>query len=85
MIEWPDEKTWLTSDPEQTKKALELFKKTSFASELAEDTHKWQFRAFARSPQPPARMVLHSDAGETRIFTLEATGFWRSVHDQDAF
>ncbi len=85
MIEWPDEKTWLTSDEESTRKALELFKKTSFAAELGEDSHKWQFRAFARSPEPPARMVLRSDAGETRIFTLEPTGYWRSVHDQDAF
>ncbi len=85
MIEWPDDKTWLTSDPDQTKKALELFKKTSFAAELAEDTHKWRFRAFARSPEPPARMVLRSDAGETRIFALERTGFWHAVPDQDAF
>jgi hypothetical protein len=74
MIEWPD-----------AKKALDMFKKTSFAAELAEDTHKWHFRAFARSPEPPARMVLRSDGGQTRIFALEGTGFWRSVHDQDAF
>jgi hypothetical protein len=28
-------------------------------------------------------MVLHSDGGETRIFSLEQTGFWRRVVDQD--
>jgi hypothetical protein len=85
MIEWPDEKTWLTSDADQARKALDLFKKTSFAADLADDPHKWHFRAFARSPAPPARMVLHSDGGATRIFTLERTGFWRQVADQDAF
>jgi hypothetical protein len=76
MIDWPD------SDA-AAKKALDLFKKSGLAAELEEDGQKWTFRAHARSADPPARMILRSDGGETRIFSLEATGFWRRVVDQD--
>jgi hypothetical protein len=69
MIEWPE--------ATDTDKALKLFKKTSLAAELEEDAQKWTFLAFARSAEAPARMVLRSDAGTTRTFALEQTGFWR--------
>ncbi len=77
MIEWPKG----TSD--DAKKALDAFKKSSLTAEMEDDAAHWRFRAYARSAAPPARMVLHSDAGETRIFSLEQTGFWRRVVDQD--
>ena len=66
MIVWPQAKN----------EALDAFKKSSLAAELDDDSQKWRFRSFARSKAPPARMVLRSDAGATRIFTLESTGFW---------
>jgi hypothetical protein len=78
MIEWP------STSEKQSEKVIALFKKTAFAAELDEDSHTWSFRAFARSPDPPARVIVRSDGGETRIFSLEATGFWRRVVDQDA-
>ena len=71
MIEWPDD------DDGDAKKALNAFKKTSLAAELEDDARKWRFLAYARSPAAPARMILRSDSGDTRIFTLERTGFWR--------
>ena len=70
MIVWPEE----TQEP--AKKALDSFKKTSLAAELEDDAAKWRFLAYARSPLPPARMILRSDAGATRVFTLEPTGYW---------
>jgi hypothetical protein len=76
MIAWPDD------DNDGAQKALSLFKKTSFAAELAEDSRTWEFRSWARSPLPPARMILRSEAGdETHSFTLEQTGFWRRTDD----
>ncbi len=81
MIEWPPPKTL----DKPAKQALDLFKKTGFAAELDEDGALWRFRSYARTPDPPARMVLRSATGnETRIFALEATGIWRRVVDQDA-
>jgi hypothetical protein len=77
MIVWPHDGT------DQAKKALDLFKKSSLAAEIEDDSQKWRFRSFARTPAPPARMVLRSDGGETRIFTLEPTGYWVRVVDQD--
>jgi hypothetical protein len=77
MINWPK------GPDEAAQHALEAFKKSSLATEMQEDAQHWSFRAYARSTTPPARMVLHSDAGETRIFSLEMTGFWRRVVDQD--
>ena len=70
MIDWPEDAH------EQAKKALDSFKKTSLAAELEDDVAKWRFLAYARSPLPPARMILRSDSGATRVYTLEATGFW---------
>ena len=80
MIEWPSDRV-VTED---AKRALELFKKSSFCAELSEDGGTWRFRAWARSPDAPARMVLRNDANEARIYSREATGIWRAVHDQDA-
>ncbi len=75
MIDWPDDEL----AQGEAKKALDLFKKTSLAAELEEDPQKWHFLAWARSPEPPARMLLRSDGGGTRIFSLERTGFWREL------
>ena len=81
MIEWPSPQGLDKS----AKKALDLFKKTGFCAELEEDASLWRFRSYARSPSPPARMVLRNqNAPETRIFSLESTGLWRRVVDQDA-
>jgi hypothetical protein len=77
MIVWPQ----ATGDAQ---KALDSFKKSSLAAELDDDAQKWRFRSFARSPAPPARMVLRNDAGATRLFTLEPTGFWVGNADHDA-
>jgi hypothetical protein len=73
MILWPDD------DEGDAKKALDAFKKTSLAAQLEDDAQKWTFLAWARSPSPPARMLLRNDSGETRIFSLESTGFWREL------
>jgi len=76
MIEWPttdDEK----GEGEGAARALARFKKTGFAAELEEDTRTWSFLAYARSPEPPARMILRSDAGDRASFTLERSGLWR--------
>ena len=54
MIEWPSDRI-VTED---AKRALELFKKSSFCAELSEDGGTWRFRSWARSPDAPARMVL---------------------------
>jgi len=70
MIDWPE-----ADDKEG--KALKLFKKTSLAADLEDDARKWTFLAYARSDAPPARMILRSDDGKTRTFSLEDTGFWR--------
>ena len=79
MIDWPDE------EQEPAVKALNSFKKTSLAAELEDGAAKWRFLAYARSPLPPARMILRSDAGATRVYTLEPTGFWvETVHDTAA-
>jgi hypothetical protein len=75
MITWPDDE----QAQGEAKKVLDLFKKTSLAAELEEDPQKWRFIAWARSPQPPARMLLRSDGGGTRIFSLERTGLWREL------
>ena len=78
MIDWPE-------DEGDAKKALDLFKKTSLAAELEEDAQKWRFLAWARSPQAPARMLLRSESGGTRIYSLERTGLWRELaHDTEA-
>jgi len=69
MIDWPDAEG-------DAQKALDLFKKTSLAAELEDDAEHWRFLAFARSADPPARMILRSDTRGTRVFTLESTGFW---------
>ncbi len=72
MIEWPE--------AEGTEgKTLKLFKKTGLAAELEEDAQKWIVLAFARTDAPPARVVLRSDAGKTRTFSLESTGFWHET------
>lgn len=74
MIAWPAPDAL----SEGAKKALALFKKTGFSAELEQDTKKWRFRSWARSPEAPARMIVSTEAGdETRTFTLEMTGFWR--------
>jgi len=79
MIVWPDDAEG------DAKKALDLFKKTSLAAELDDDAEKWRFLAWARSPAPPARMLLRSESGQTRVFTLEQTGFWvEKAHDAAA-
>jgi hypothetical protein len=70
MIDWPDDAD------DSAQQALDLFKKTSLAAELEDDAGRWRFAAYARSPSPPARMILRSDGGATRVFTLEPTGFW---------
>ena len=81
MIDWPDDEH-ATDDAQ---KALDLFKKTSFAAELEEDAERWRFLAFARMPAPPARMILRSESGATRVFTLEPTGYWiEQAHDTAA-
>lgn len=72
MIEWPE-----AGDTDG--KALKLFKKTSLAAELEDDGQKWRFLAFARSAAPPARVVLRSEGGKTRTYSLESTGFWREA------
>ena len=72
MIEWPE------ADDKQGK-ALKLFKKTSLAAELEDDAQKWTVLAFARSDAPPARVVLRSEAGKTRTFQYESTGFWHET------
>jgi hypothetical protein len=79
MIAWPDE-AHVTGEAE---KALGLFKKSSLAAELEDDKQKWRFRSFARSTAAQGRMVLRSEAGETRIFALEPTGYWVRVVEQD--
>jgi len=56
MIEWPSDRI-VTED---AKRALELFKKSSFCAELSEDGGTWRFRSWARSPDAPARMVLRT-------------------------
>lgn len=73
MIEWPEAE-------DQEGKALKLFKKTSLAAELEDDAQKWTVLAFARSASPPARVVLRSEAGKTRTYSLESTGFWNETH-----
>ena len=73
MIDWPDD------SEADAKKALDAFKKTSLAASLEDDSQKWRFLAWARSPAPPARMLLRNESGETRIFSLERTGFWREL------
>ena len=79
MIDWPEDAQ------EQAQKALDSFKKTSLAAELEDDAEKWRFLAYARSPLPPARMILRSETGATRVFTLEPTGFWvEKLHDTAA-
>jgi len=72
MIDWPE-------DEGDAKKALDAFKKTSLAAELEDDSQKWRFLAWARTPEAPARMLLRNESGETRIFSLERTGFWREL------
>jgi hypothetical protein len=79
MIEWPHGDQAVGD----AKKALDSFRKSGLAAELEEDSQKWRFRAFARSAAPPARMVLRSDGSETRIFSLEPTGYWCRIVDQD--
>jgi hypothetical protein len=79
MIVWPHN----GEVTEQARKALDAFKKSGLCAELEDDGQKWRFRSFARSPEPPARMVLRSDSGETRILTLQQTGYWVRVVDQD--
>ena len=69
MIVWPE-------TTGEAKKALDSFKKSNLAADLDDDTAKWRFRSFARSASPPARMVLRNEAGATRTFTLESTGYW---------
>ncbi len=81
MITWPDDE----QAQGEAKEVLDLFKKTGLAAELEEDPQKWRVIAWARSPQPPARMLLRSDGGGTRIFSLERTGLWRKLaHDTEA-
>jgi hypothetical protein len=75
MIEWLD--TEKGNVGEGARKVLANFKKTGFAAELEEDGRTWTFVAWARRPDPPARLVLRNDAGETAVFTLEPTGLWR--------
>ncbi|HEX4517637.1 MAG TPA: hypothetical protein VH054_29040 [Polyangiaceae bacterium] len=78
MIEWPE-------GDGDTKKALDAFKKTGLAAELEDDSQKWSFLSWARSPSPPARMLLRNESGETRVYSLESTGFWRELaHDTGA-
>jgi hypothetical protein len=72
MIDWPD-------DSGDAKKALDAFKKTSLAAELEDDSQKWSFLSWARTPSPPARMLLRNESGETRVYSLESTGFWREL------
>jgi hypothetical protein len=72
MIDWPE-------DGGDAKKALDAFKKTGLAAELEDDSQKWSFLSWARSPSPPARMLLRNESGETRAFSLESTGFWREL------
>ena len=79
MIAWPQN----GQVTESAQKALDAFKDSSLSAELEDDAQKWRFRSWARSPEAPARMVLRSDGGETRIFTLEPTGYWVRVVDQD--
>jgi len=71
MIEWPN------SQDETTEKVLSRFKETSLAAELEDDARTWSFLAWARKPEPPARMILRSDSGETATFTLDRAGLWR--------
>jgi hypothetical protein len=78
MIDWPDDAS------EAAQKALDSFKKTSLAAELEDDAERWRFLAFARSPAPPARMILRSESGKARVFTLEPTGFWVANRDAAA-
>ena len=73
MIDWPE------ADDGDAKKALDAFKKTSLAAALEDDSQKWRFLAWARKPEAPARMLLRNESGETRIFSLERTGFWREL------
>ena len=78
MIDWPEDSEG------DAKKALDAFKKTGLAASLEDDSQKWRFMAYARSPAPPARMLLRNESGETRVFSLERTGFWREVAEDGA-
>lgn len=75
MIEWPTREG--DKEGDTAARALARFKKTGFAAELEEDGRTWSFLAYARSPEPPARMILRSDTGDRAVFTLEPTGLWR--------
>lgn len=71
MIEWPND------EQESAAEMLSRFKKTSLAAELEDDGRTWTFLAWARKPEPPARMILRSEAGEVVTFTFERSGLWR--------
>ena len=70
MIEWPEDQA------EAAEKVLASFKKTSLAQDLEDDGRTWVFLSWARKPDPPARMILRNDSGETVNFVKTVVGLW---------
>jgi len=70
MIEWPEDQG------EAAEKVLASFKKTSLAQDLEDDGRTWVFLSWARKPDPPARMILRNDSGETVNFVKTSAGLW---------
>jgi hypothetical protein len=73
MIEWPAREN-LT---EAAKRNLDMFESTAAALELNEDAAKWRLVAWARSEEPPVRMMLRNEQTlEELTFTREESGTW---------
>ena len=66
MIAWPDDDN----------AALKSFKKSSLAAALEDDGRTWTFLSWARKIDPPARMILRSDSGESVTFARTHAGLW---------
>jgi hypothetical protein len=73
MIEWPARENL----NDAAKRNLDLFESTAAALELAEDDATWKLVAWARSEEPPVRIMLRNEQSlEELTFTQEETGTW---------
>ncbi len=73
MIEWPnDDKLDSTSLAN-----VERFRQTAAALELEDDPETYALVSWARTEEPPARMMLRRKSDQrTLVFTMENTGTW---------
>jgi hypothetical protein len=66
---------------ETARRNLDLFRATSAASELEDDSRTWSVVEWSWGAGPPLRVQLRSDSGQLVDFVMDGSGMWRMRRD----